>query len=279
MGNNRVKVLGCLLIIMLLSGFIGNLAFALEVDRKLAVGAISYGENHSVQIPIVLYGDGAVASFQLDITFNSDMLQFESYTVGESISSFNISLVPLNATGKLRAIVYNIQGQKIPQGRVILCYVNFSKLLVGTSQECLTNIVNVMMSDITATDITNQFSVTNRNIFGTQRQNIFVSLPIYKDTNQNQIPLLRSGDIISTATKVTNMSDANISAILTVVLYDESNRMIKVNSQTKDIEKGKMMEFSVDTAVPQVISGWHIKAFVWNSIDFLRPLAEVDKLY
>ena len=59
-----------------------------------------------------------------------------------------------------------------------------------------------------------------------------------------------------------------------VSLFDENDKLIKVDYKSLPIDKQTKEEFLIDFELPADVENNYIKAFIWNSLDGIKPLSK-----
>lgn len=74
--------------------------------------------------------------------------------------------------------------------------------------------------------------------------------------------------------QVTNTTATTKRITLWFVLYNGSNTMIDYASVIADFEPGEMRTLSAGFALPEKVTGYYVKAFIWDSLDGMNPLSD-----
>lgn len=93
---------------------------------------------------------------------------------------------------------------------------------------------------------------------------------------------LSSGETLTATVKAMNSGERDLPALLSLALYDASNRMKDVVYASKVVEAGSSGEFTVSMTLPLDVTGHKTKLFVWEGSDIktssMQPLADAAQL-
>ena len=119
------------------------------VNLGLSVNQVTGFPDSTVQVPIVLSSTGQVAGLQLDLSYDSSLLTYQSWSNGNLPSAFNVAVNPVGTGNqRVRVFIYNISGTKIQQGTVTIVILNFqvaANAIAG--KNC-----SLILSDVTLSD-------------------------------------------------------------------------------------------------------------------------------
>lgn len=85
---------------------------------------------------------------------------------------------------------------------------------------------------------------------------------------------LNSGEEIKSQVNVDNDRDEDITACMVIALYDNEGRLKDVKYENKTFAANKSDVYEITYTLPQLGDKDYIKAFLWDSINEIRPLAD-----
>ncbi|MCR8631287.1 hypothetical protein [Paenibacillus radicis (ex Xue et al. 2023)] len=98
------------------------------------------------------------------------------------------------------------------------------------------------------------------------------------DLNGNLSSALSPSKDILAQRKVTNSSASAKQITLWFVLYDGNNSMLNYSSVIADFEPGETKTLITGFTLPTNVTGYHMKAFIWDSLNGMKPLSDEVQL-
>lgn len=105
-----------------------------------------------------------------------------------------------------------------------------------------------------------------------------IGIPAFTDNLGNPVAdLVPSTEIRSSVRIVSRNSEAS-NVTLIVALYNPQGAMRAVSTDSKKLEPGQVETLSAGFTLPEDVDGYKVKAFVWDSLNGLKPLSGVTVL-
>ena len=98
--------------------------------------------------------------------------------------------------------------------------------------------------------------------------------PEFTDANGNTLISLTTGGVVNTTVHAINSTENKQKVTLIVALYS-SKGLVKTSTQGVVLNEYDNAKLSIQTLLPQNISGYYIKTFVWDDISMAHPLSDV----
>lgn len=93
------------------------------------------------------------------------------------------------------------------------------------------------------------------------------------DWNGNKLSALTPGINATAKVEVTNNTAEKRSFVVICALYDANQRLVTFTSASVTAHAGQKRTFNTGFKVPQNLSGYHAKAFIWDSLITMKPLS------
>src|SRR5207248_3268826 len=89
--------------------------------------------------------------------------------------------------------------------------------------------------------------------------------------------LVSSADIIAQK-QITNTTSNAKQISLFVVLYDPNHKMIDYSTVMDEFAPWETKTLSTGFTLPDQVSGYSLKAFIWDNLDGMKPLSDAATL-
>lgn len=93
------------------------------------------------------------------------------------------------------------------------------------------------------------------------------------DWNGNKLSALTPGINATAKVEVTNNTAEERSFVVICALYDANQRLVTYTSASVTAHAGQKRTLNTGFKVPQNLSGYHAKAFIWDSLITMKPLS------
>lgn len=93
------------------------------------------------------------------------------------------------------------------------------------------------------------------------------------DWNGNKLSALTPGMNATAKVEVTNNTAEERSFVVICALYDANQRLVTYTSASVTAHAGQKRTLNTGFKVPQTLSGYHAKAFIWDSFITMKPLS------
>lgn len=93
------------------------------------------------------------------------------------------------------------------------------------------------------------------------------------DWNGNPLSTLTPGTNATAKVELTNNTDENQSFVVICALYDANHRLVTHTSASVSTRPGEKRTVNTGFKVPDSLSGYEAKAFIWDSFANMKPLA------
>lgn len=98
--------------------------------------------------------------------------------------------------------------------------------------------------------------------------------PDFYNLNEIQMSSLVSSTDIIAQKKITNPTQTSKQVTLLVVLLDLNKKMVDFSTLIEELSPGETKTLSTGFMLPANVSGYSLKAFIWDSLDGMKPLSE-----
>lgn len=89
---------------------------------------------------------------------------------------------------------------------------------------------------------------------------------------------LTAGETVTAASTITNNGETDIPVNMMIALYDENGMLKELKTEKHTVTANSADEYSVQYSNLNIESGDYIKAFLWNSLENMKPLTEAQIL-
>jgi hypothetical protein len=93
------------------------------------------------------------------------------------------------------------------------------------------------------------------------------------DLNGNQLNAITASKDIVAQRQVTNTTSTAKQMMLVFVLYDQNHSMVDFSGVMADFEPGEAKTLSTGFTLPAQVSGYYVKAFIWDNLGGMSPLS------
>jgi pectin methylesterase-like acyl-CoA thioesterase len=97
----------------------------------------------------------------------------------------------------------------------------------------------------------------------------------FYDTEDNIVTKLVSGKDIVVKAEVENYIDTTKDSVLVVGLYDAQNNLVQFVYTAETLSNGESEVFYAGFRLPDDVSGYTVKAYVWSNVNNIHPISEV----
>jgi hypothetical protein len=94
------------------------------------------------------------------------------------------------------------------------------------------------------------------------------------DLNGNQLNAITASKDILAQRQVTNTTSKAKQIMIWFVLYDENHSMIDYSGVMSNFEPGEIKTLSTGFTLPAQVSGYYVKAFIWDNLNGMEPLSD-----
>ena len=96
----------------------------------------------------------------------------------------------------------------------------------------------------------------------------------FTDLYGNPVTTLTDNGFMKVNAKVANVSKEKISGTLIVALYKPNHSISRIAFADQSINSGDIQSFGAGFDLPDDVSGYYMKVFVWDSLEGMKPLAD-----
>jgi pectin methylesterase-like acyl-CoA thioesterase len=128
----------------------------------------------------------------------------------------------------------------------------------------------------------NVIEITAVDTYGNQSTQGYTITYTYKaaniafyDENGQVVTSLASGKEIVVKAEVENFIAATKDAMMVVGLYDDHNNLIKFITAAETLSNGEADLFYAKLKLPDDVSGYSLKVFIWDDVSTMRPISDV----
>ena len=89
---------------------------------------------------------------------------------------------------------------------------------------------------------------------------------------------LTAGETVTATSAITNNGETDIPVNMIIALYDENEILKELKTEKHTVTANSANEYSITYSNSAIESGDYIKAFLWNSLENMKPLTEAKIL-
>lgn len=93
---------------------------------------------------------------------------------------------------------------------------------------------------------------------------------------ETQNPVFQKGKDAKIAIKAKNITSEQKNATLILALYDQNGKFVSYVAGNYSVNSGETIEMSAMLSIPSNADGYKVKCFVWDTMDSMKPLSEVQ---
>ncbi|MDF2960563.1 MAG: Pectinesterase [Paenibacillus sp.] len=128
--------------------------------------------------------------------------------------------------------------------------------------------------EVSAVDIAGNVKIANYSI----NYEFWAGQAAIYDLEGNQINALAASKDVLAQRQVTNTTSSMKQVTLWFVLHDVNNSMIDYSSVIADFEPGETKTLSTGFLLPAQVTGYYVKAFIWDSLSGMKPYSDKIQL-
>jgi hypothetical protein len=102
----------------------------------------------------------------------------------------------------------------------------------------------------------------------------WVGKPNFYNLNETEMTTLVSSTDMIAQKQITNTTPNAKQITLFVVLFDANMKMVDFSTLIEEFAPGETKTLSTGFLLPAQVNGYHVKAFIWDSLDGMVPLSE-----